>query len=59
MTRYKMIFVLAMFLVVVGCTAQTSSTKPSGGLQPKERVNCATLEPMTSEEYQYCNSGSQ
>ncbi len=57
MTKSKAIFVLAMFLIMVGCMAGTSSTRPDTGVQPKGKINCATIEPMTDEEWQFCNSG--
>jgi hypothetical protein len=59
MTRYKTVFTFMMFLLIVGCTTGTSSTKSDTGLQPRKAPNCATidLESLTSEERQFCHGG--
>jgi hypothetical protein len=57
MTRYRTVFIMMMFLFIVGCTTGTSSTKPDTGLQPKGKINCATIEPLTEEERHFCTGG--
>jgi len=57
MTRYKTIFIFMMFLFIVGCTTGTSSTKSDAGRQPKGKINCASIEPYTDEERQFCLGG--
>jgi|WetSurSiteA1Bulk_404760.scaffolds.fasta_scaffold415231_1 hypothetical protein len=56
---YKTIFASMVFLFMVGCTAGTSSTRPDTGLQPKKKINCATIEPYTAEERQFCAGGDK
>ena len=55
----KKAFVLLLFLMAVGCTDGTTSTKSDTGLQPPKKINCATIDlgSMTGEERQFCNGG--
>ncbi len=57
MTRYKALFTLMMFLAMVGCATGTSGSHSGTSLQPKGKINCATIEPLTDEEWQFCSSG--
>jgi hypothetical protein len=57
MTKCKAIFILMTFLIVVGCTAGTTSTKSGTSPQPKGTINCAKIEPYTAEERQFCLGG--
>ena len=59
MTRRKKMFVLILSLLIFGCSAATSSTKPDTSLQPKGKINCATIETMTDEERQFCYGGNR
>jgi hypothetical protein len=59
MTRYKTIFIAMMIFLIVGCAAGTSRSKTDTGLQPKGKINCAKIEPLTEEERYFCMSGGQ
>jgi hypothetical protein len=59
MTRGKKMFVLILSLLIFGCSAATSSTNSGTSLQPKGKINCATIETMTDEERLFCYGGNR
>ncbi len=58
MRRVGSILVFMMLMIVLGCTAGTSSTRQNTGVPNAANVPCGTIDGMTDEQYRFCNGGS-